>query len=314
MVPTNPLQGLSADLVPFISQPDASMLVAQVYETQWTRRIEQDLEVEAGPVPFGVLEVLHGQAPRTGEFIWVPARRIADPLIRVRNQSDRWNALPLRPGDILILAVRPTGDPRFWMGLAAKQVASAEAAEVAAVRRCYVMEEFQGSDQQRSQMLAEALRSGQDLLRFYALDYLRRHVQEARVTAVQLISNAIASAGIAPDHRLQLGTALAGQTFFVRDRKADEANQTVVAALATGLVHESDPRKRTSWARILASCVLMEFSAEPGADQQVRSALIRSPRNPPAQQVIPALGEAFLNGAPDEKTILDRLLKAWQSA
>jgi hypothetical protein len=310
------VQQLSGDLVPFISQPGVSLLVVQLQATRWTHKLDRDegVEVEAGPVTFRTLEVLHGRIPHKGDIIEAPARRIADPLIRVRNRFDQWNALTLEPRDILILACQRGGAPLNWKVLGAIQIVSPNAPEVAAIRRCYEIEEFRGSPGQRSLMIEEALKSDQDLLRYYGLDYLARHAETNRESAVEMIRTAIASASTAPAHRLELGRQLTNLAFFNPSRKADHANQAVVASLAMGLVSESDPERRLTWARLLASSVLIEFSPEPEKDKQVRSALIRFVQAPSAARVIEVLSEVAARATGGEKEIVNRLLKAWQCA
>ena len=148
---------LSPDVVAFIPQREVNMLVVRLEATRWNRAYEDDLELETGGVTFRVLETLNGAAP---EVITVRATRIADPLTRLRTPVDTWNRLPLKTGDFMILAcVAGTGAAHLWNALAATQITSPAAEEVAAVRKAYAIEQFTGSAQQKSRMLAEALRS-----------------------------------------------------------------------------------------------------------------------------------------------------------
>ncbi len=314
MAPGNQAETLSGDLAPFVSQPDISMIIAQVENTHWTRKTDQGLELEIGSVVFRVAEGLHGTKPRPGDVIEVPASRVASPTIRVRNRSNYWNAVRLGPHDKLILACRPTDDPRVWKAAAARQISSPAAGDVTAVRQAYEIEEFSGSAPQKLKMLAGALQSELDLLNRYALDYLGRHATPQRDSAVQLLHDAILSPKTPSDHKLNFALALTGQTFLVRERKADPANQMIVGTLATALVNEDDTARRATWARILASSVLMEFSPDPQEASQIRSSLTRSPQNPPAARVNSVLSDVIAQSTGDEKEMVTRLLKSWQLA
>ena len=99
-------EGLSPDLIPFISEPNVSMAVVAVTGARWARQMSGDLEVDSGPVTFQVISAIHGTL-RDGQSIEVPARRVVDRSARVRHNFDAWNTLSLSSGDYLILAVRP---------------------------------------------------------------------------------------------------------------------------------------------------------------------------------------------------------------
>ncbi len=91
-------QGLSPDLIPFISQPNVSMAVVTVVGVRWTRKMDADLQVDSGPVTFRVVSTIHG-ALRDGQSIDVPAQRVVDPSARARHNFDAWNTLSLTPGN-----------------------------------------------------------------------------------------------------------------------------------------------------------------------------------------------------------------------
>ena len=107
-------------------------------------------------------------------MIDLPARRIADPLIRARNNFDQWNNLALERGQYLLLACRLISVPSTWKALAAWAVESPRSPTVAAIRRCVLIEQFRGEDKKKREMIEEALQSTADLERYYALDALGR--------------------------------------------------------------------------------------------------------------------------------------------
>jgi len=304
---------LSGDLAPFISHPGASMFVGRLDRVTWARKTEQGLDWEVGPAVFKVVEVLHGAKPQSGDTIEVTAMRLASSSARPRNRANYWNALKLNPNDILILACDPTDKPLVWNALAAQPIPSADAQDVAAVRQAYAIEDFSGPLQEKLQMLQNALESDQPLLNRYSLNYLQLHADKQRDSGVQLLHNAILSSKVPSNRKLDLAMILMGQPFLLRDRKADPANQMVVGTLATALVEESDPVNSSTWARLLSASVLAQFTSDPQEASHIRSSLMRSPQDPPAARVTAALSDLLAQSSGQEKEIVSRLLKAWQS-
>lgn len=313
MTPAQQGDILSGNLGAFVSKPDVSMFVGRIEKTHWIQILDDSIERDIGPLEIRVLEVVHGETPRKDETIEVPARRVKDPIIRVKNRYDYWNALPLEPGDILLMAGRFAEPPNRWKALAANQIESPTAPEVDAARRAYRIEEAPGDLREKSQMVEYALTSNQDLLQNYAVDYVTRHADSDRDTGVELLHKAIASPQTAADRKLDLGFALAGDPFLRRDKKADPANQTIVATLAAALIHERDPEDAATWSRMLGSAVLMDYSDDAKENHAVEMALVHSPRNPPAQNVTHALSGVASHGDPEDREIAMNLIKAWQS-
>jgi hypothetical protein len=313
MPPDNPTPSLSGDLVPAVSQPDVSTAVVRLESARWISRTEQGLEWEDGSINLRVLEVLYGSRLRINDLLEVHASRLASSTVRVRNRSNYWNALHLNPNDILILACQPTSNPRVWSASAARQIPSAVAPEVSAIRRAYEIEEFSGAAPQRVKLLADALESDQDFLSRYALDYLARHADSQRDSAVDLLRAAILSPKITSDRRLNLALALSGHPFLLRGSKADRSNQAIVGTLATTLVSEPNSPARATWARLLASCVLREYSTDSHEADTIRRSLIRSPQAPPPARVASVLSEIFAQSVGEDREIVSKLLKAWQS-
>jgi hypothetical protein len=310
MAGTTPAEGLSPDLIPFISKPDVIMAVVSVAGVRWARQTDQDLEVDTGPVTFRIVRVLHGTL-RDGQSIEVLARRVVDFSARVRHNFDAWNTLSLTPGEHLILAVHPGGSSTAWVGDAAKDVPSVDAPDVQAVRRAYAIEDAAGDVAAKAGMLNAALRSGEHLLVFYAIDYLRRHAHEREESARVLASVAVSP--LSSELRLEIGRALAGAEFFQRPGKDDSVNGLVVASLATALVQETDGARRASWAQLLMSCVLMDFVGDETENRKIRLALSHAPGAPNAARVIAAISSSEPFAAPDMRPKLQELAKVWQT-
>jgi hypothetical protein len=305
---------LSPDLVPFISEANTSMVLAAIMATRLATRLDVDLEVEIGRITFQVVEVFHSDTLANGNIIDVPARQVVDRAARARNNFDQWNNLSLATGELLILACQPADASQIWRGLAAKAVESPSSPVVAALRQCYVIEKFRGAPEAKRTLLEDALTSSQDLLRYYALDSIGRGTTVERAQAVQMIYNAVASNKTAPANKVELGSYLTRQFFFDKDRRADQANQRVITSLTAGLVADRDAQRRLSWARYLASCVLIEFAPDPELDRTIRLSLIKASRTPAATLVIGALSDLTRYGAEDEREIITRLLAAWREA
>jgi hypothetical protein len=301
---------LSGDLVPFVSQADVSMVVAQIQNSRLARTVYQGLEEDSGPVALKVLNVLHGGKPAVGETITVFAHRIADPLVRVRNLFDQWNGLSLRDGDFLIFGLRQSPNAGAWVPLAARQVAGPEAGESAALRQCYAIESVPFDTAQKSALLQEALKSREDLLFRYSVESVRRMAVHDRAAAVDLLFVAVSDPGLSSEERFDAGRALTEQIFFRRDAKADGANRTAVAALAKGLVLESDPQKRVDWAQLLSSCVMMSFTGDATRDDRLRRELIRG-TGTPSSQVVSALDHALSHSASDARQRIESLRQLW---
>jgi hypothetical protein len=304
-------EGLSPDLIPFISQPEVSMAVVAVMTTQWTRHKDQDLDVESGPVTFQVRRAIHGDLPE-GRSIEVQATRVLEPTARVRHNFDAWNTLSLDPGELMIFAARPGGKAGTWIGVAARQVSTPDAAEVNAVRRAYAIEHADGDIAAKGGMLHEALRSEQEILLFYALDHLRRNAAQQREAGTQVLANAIASAPPS-EQTLELGRALTAAEFFRRSAGADRVNTMVVVSLVKALVQENDSGRRASWALLVSSCVLMDFTGDQAENGKIRSALIQSAEMPEAGWVVSTIASAESSATPDAKPLLGRLRRAWQT-
>jgi hypothetical protein len=305
---------LSADLVPQILNKNASIVLVKIVNTHLVREPDADLPVEAGLVTFQVLEVFRSPTLAPSNTIQVPARRIADPLTRFRNNFDQWNNLHLEVGNLLVLACQPLQPPSLWTGLAAKPVEGPGGPQLEALRRCIALEQFAGPPERKIELLGDALKSKEDLLRYYAIEVLASGKACTRERAAELMAAAIASPETTAPHKLELGSNLTRNAFFNKDDKAAGVNPIVVAALAQGLVAETDIPRRLSWARYLASCTLGQFADDPAEDLKIRRSLIRKAQPPPSVQVIKALSDVSPYAQDDEREIVRNLLAAWKAA
>ena len=307
-------QMLSANLIPSISDSSSSLVVVRITGLRLARQSGSDAEVETGRVSLNVVAVIRSFSLAVGGNLEVPVRRMAEPPLRVRNRINQWNALPLKEGDFLLAAVKPAGSPGVWQAVAARQIQSAADPLVGALRECNAIETFDGPASQKREMLSGALASGQDLKMFYALDALGRRSVLGRDAGAELIARAIVAARIAPAQKLELGGYLARLSFFRPDAKVDRTNQMVMVALAHGLVGETDPATRASWAGELVSVLGNEFSPRRDENTSVRMALIRSVSTPSAAQVIQALEAAEQQVPREERPRIRELMHSWRDA
>lgn len=303
-------EGLSPDLIPFISKPEVSMAVVQVRDARWSRQMDGDIQVDSGPVTLYVVSAIHGKL-RDGQSIEVPAKRIVNPAVRVRHNFDAWNTFSLVPGELLLLAVVAGDTPQEWTGVAGKAVPATDAPDVQAVRRAYAIEQAKGDLTAKAGMLDGALRSGNNLLVFCAMDYLRRHAAE-RETAVRILAGVVASPQ-SSDEKLEVGRGIVGADFFVRTANADAANGAVVAALANALVQETDGPRRAAWAQLVVSTVLMDFTGDPAGNARIGSQLSHAPGGPMTDRVVSAIASAEYFATPDALPKLRELKRVFET-
>lgn len=163
-------------------------------------------------------------------------------------------------------------------------------------------------------MLGDALTQSIDLLRFYALDVLGRRSLLGRADGAILISKAIDSNTLSAENKTELGYFLTRGYFFDSTLKDDTANVIAVAAIAKGMVNETNDERRMEWMNYLASCVLGEFSAKKATDNALRHALIKAIKTPAGAQITHTLSKmATLTHAEDRERIME-LLQAWQAS
>ena len=301
---------LSGDLVPWISDSGALMLLARVQNVQFTVEQDQGLAVETGRVTLAIVESLSDSSVSPGGTIVVPAKRIEDEITRVRNAFDHWNVLPLLRNDLVIVAVRRTATPGLDQALAARQVDSPSDPLVQGIRQAYALERFSGSPEAREGIFAAALTGPNDVFNEYAVDALQRRTVLGRQTGARLIALATASNGAGSDRRLQLAESLT--ELLDPERRADETNVLIVRTVAQALASDPDPEERSRWAMYLAAVLLKEFATDPLVDRQWRSALIRSVDSPAPDNMISILSGLEQRDRDDDQ--VRALLRAWRTA
>jgi hypothetical protein len=299
---------LAADLVPLISDPAISMIVASVERVQSTTRNEGGLPVETGWVALRVVDVINSPVLYRGTTIQIPFKRIAD-RSRVKDIRDAWNSLPLQQGTLLLLACSQVSGT--WIGRAGRSLSGLNDPLIAAARQCYAIERMPIAQPEKRDQLEAALGAQQDLLVFYALDALGRRSLFGRETGAATVGRAIVSQSIPPEEKLELANYLTRSYFFAAQYLADRANAIVLAAISRGLVDDSDTERQFEWFENLRSCIF-DFS-EP-EEVIARRELIRSVRTPPPEQVVAILTELRKKAEDaDEKADLADVIKEWSA-
>jgi hypothetical protein len=303
------VQDLLPDLVPYLSSESASVLVMRV-ERLDTKRVGRQ---ERGEVILSVVRVLRGERLARGVRIGVPFRRRARVEERGRLGYDQWNALSWTPGDLLLFALGPGTVAGSWRGLAALRVEHPEDPSVAAAERCLRVEAFRGSAVERERMLADLLRSREDLAWTYAADAVGRLL--SRTAGIEVLARAISSPEVTATAREHLVGVLTGITFYQSDLGAEPGNVLVVRTLAGRVTAEADPERRARVIQYLASCVLCSFSTDEARDRSTRRALIGGVLAPPPEEVQAALSsQLLLGGEEDERAVIRQLSEAWQAS
>ncbi|HEY2588579.1 MAG TPA: hypothetical protein VGI81_22750 [Tepidisphaeraceae bacterium] len=313
---------LAADLVPFIGDPSAFLILARV---AGVGAVAQDGGVwEQGTVRLTVVEVFRGERLRAGDTLAVPFVRMAGQELRARNPENNWNNLDLSPGSLMIIACRPaapapaTGpatrpaEPQPWAAVAAQQVAAADDPAVADVRRAVQIEAL--PPDRRVHPLQDALIESDGLLRRYAIDAIAARHVVPRAAAVDMLDNAINSPRADRDAKLALAEPLVTDDLFRAPPAVDPVNVHVVSVLAHGLVTEPDPERRMMWVKFLSSQVMQEFSEDPKADRAARQELVRAVRTPPPKQILGMLLVQAEHGSPAEQTLTRDLSNVWHEA
>ena len=300
---------LTGEVVSFIGDPSATLVLARIERLDFAITQHDDLTVEAGHVILSVVESLANGSPGAGETIRVPARRVADPIIRGRNAFDQWNALPLERNDLLIVAVRPAG-PDSYVALAVRQVSSVSDPKIDAIRQAYAIERFTGPADAREARFAAALTGPQDLLNEYALDALQRRALLGRDTGARLMAAAVLVNGAGDERQHSVAEALT--ELMESERRTDGTNLLIVRTIAQALAAEPDPDRGELWTMYLGAVLLTEFATDPLMDAQWRNALIQKVDSPAPGEMIAILSDLVRRDAENEQA--RALLRAWQRA
>jgi hypothetical protein len=303
---------LSGDFTPFISEHDVNTAVVRIVEIKSRVISGNGGRMEIGNISFAVVEVIHGESELVGTTIQIPFRRMADSLVRIRNRADQWNSLALVSGKVLLLAYK--GRDSKVIALGAINIESPNSPLIAGLRQCYVIEQAGGDMKKKTTLLAAALRDKENLIFSYALDALGPRSVLGRERGAQLLVEALGSADIDADKKVETGTVLCDSYFLDPTRQADPTNQAIVAALTARFVNETDPAHRLNWLDDIMSCILGSFSGKPIVDDGIRKSLIRGVQTPTAHEVIRVLLSVRTHERdPKERTRIERLINLWQS-
>src|SRR5258708_3963852 len=129
---------LSSDLVPYISDPTASVTLATVVAARWVPALAEP-GWEDGTIELRAVEQFCGPGPTSGSTITIAGHRYGDPLKRRELGFDAWNVLPFETGHSFVLAIRRSTNPG-WIALAAELVAPGDNTLVPGVRRAVEIE------------------------------------------------------------------------------------------------------------------------------------------------------------------------------
>ena len=303
---------LSPDLVPFVSTADASILLLRIDAIESTLDVEDDLKLETGRITAKVEDKLSG--PPSSDFvIQIPFKRVADPLIRVRQGFDQWNKLKIDRGSLIVMACRPSRPQGTWLGLAAQNISSINSPIVTAIREAVSIERTGGGEKKEA-MLRGALGSREDLLFSYALNALGERSVLGRERGSEIVARAVESSSTNSENRLRMASDLTRDYFFDPVLKTERTNQVVLSALARAFVQEGGAESRLELLDDLAVVILGEFSGKKTEDEAIRHTLIRNLPTQLSERVISTLSLAKSHAEPDEQERVADLLHTWQRA
>jgi len=301
---------LASDLVPYISNREAALILATVDSARWAPAAD-DPGMEDGTLHLRVRELFSDSGPKPGALLTIGAQRYGDAKKRRQMGFDSWNVLPLEPGNSLVMAVAKGPSASEWIALAAEAVPSGDTALVVAVRRAREIEKEQDPAARR-RMFDEALKSHQDLLFRYALDAIGRRGREPRKEAAKMMVDALVSQGQSKNAKLTLVQQLTRQPIYEDERGADPVNQLVIGSVAGVLATESEPQWSLVWTQFLAASLLPAFSADVNQDREIRQTLIRAVPEQTRRLVPEILAKAAQQSPTDPR--IPKLLEAWKGA
>lgn len=311
--PSATASALSPDLIPYFSDPAASMIVAKIAGRDLASGSTPGSE--RGTLKLSVAKVIHSETLKDGDAIETPFERATDAQIRFFNRANQWNALPLNDGDLMLISVKLEKPPKAYTALAASPLSSATDPQVGAAQQCYRIELLTDNPAQKKQLAAQALEGTDDLPRFYALDLIAQRDAFGREAGAGMIEAAMGSEKVPGNTKQDFGFRLAGSGFFDATKGAEPVNAGIVSALGKQLAAAKDAKSRGQWVGFLSSCVSREFSIDPKQDRESRLALVRKIQEPSSQQMISALSfTARDNADPGAAKQAKRLLEVWQSA
>ncbi len=300
---------LSSDLVPYISDPPASVILASVVTARWVPALAEP-GWEDGTIELRVVEQFCGPGPKSGSMITIAGHRYGDPLKRQEMGFDAWNVLPFETGHSFVLAIRKATNSG-WTALAAELLTPGDNTLVPGVRRAVEIERVEDPAARR-RMLEEALKSRQDLLFRYALDAVSRRARLPRNQAAEMIVQALTTNGLPSNAKLQLVQQATKRPLYDDEFGSDAVNRLVIGGVARVLATETDPQWLVIWTQFLSASLLPAFSPDPTRDQEIRQALIRSVPEPARHQVSGALDRASQASPQDPR--IPKLAETWKAA
>jgi hypothetical protein len=311
--PRTQTSALSPNLIPSISDPSASMIVAKIEAR--TLAPGDSSASERGTLKLSVARVIHSENLKERAIIEISFERVKDVQIRVLNRVNQWNALPLNEGDLMLIAVKPDDPPKTYTALAAQSVSSSSDSEADAALQCYRIELLSKDPMEQRKLVAQALESNDDLLKYYALDLIVGRHAFVREVGAALIEAAMNSERVPANAKPDLGFRLAGAGYFDATKGVEPVNLGIASAIAKQLVSSHDAKSKGQWTGFLSSCLSREFSSDSKLDRDKRFALVREIREPSSQQIISALNlvaqDSSDQGAARQAK---KLLEIWQTA
>jgi hypothetical protein len=299
---------LASDLVPYISDSTASIILAAIASAHWAPDPGEPA-TELGTLQLRVTELFSDSGPKPGETLTIIADRYGDPVQREHMGFNVWNVLPLEPSNSLAMAIRKA--PNGWTALAAQAVAPGDNNLVPALRPAREIDKVQDPTARR-RLLDQALRSPQDLLFRYALDAITRRGLVPRSEAAQMIVGALAVESLSKNAKLMLVQQLTRRPIYEDELGSDLVNRLVIGAVAGVLTAETGPEWVVIWTQFLTTTLLPAFSTDPSKDQDIRHTLIHSVPEPARRQVPEKLVTSAQQSPRDPR--IPKLLEAWKAA
>ncbi len=303
---------LSADLVSTIPDSACYEILAEITDVNIGQGSPAGEEI--GTLSLKVIENFARPDSLVGDKIQIGYARMADPMLRAQNGFNQWNNIPLEPRSFLILAIKPVpGSPSSWEAVAGRAVASSESPEVGELRECYRIEKDVQNQVAMPKHFANAIISGKDLLRYYALEAISDRGLLPRVEAVSVIDSAL-TGGLPPKEKQAVAEYLNKSSLFSSVAGADPANVRIASILAREFMGSKNSDDARMWLESLAACILDDFSDDPDGSDRIRAALISSVKQPPAAEFISAVKKLMAESSPDEKEVQRDVVKAWSAA
>jgi hypothetical protein len=286
---------LGRDLVPFISDATASLVLATVTSAAWAPAPDEP-GYEDGVVHLRVLERFSASGPDAGANGTIKGRRYGDPLKRRSMGFDGWNVVPLDPGSRLVFAIRVPASSD-WVALAAEAVASNDTI-VSDLHRAFELERI-SDPMLLPRQYEQALGSGHDLLLRYGLDAITRRGRLPRGQAAEAMVRALTATSLTANMKLNIVQEATKRPIYEDQYGADRTNGLVIGAAASLLVAEPNPEWALIWAQTLTAALVPTFSPDPNKDREIRAGLIRAVPEPARHGVVAAL-TAVAGAHPDD--------------